>query len=92
MKLLPILALAALAGCSADAYTRGQTFCSRASAAGPLIVALADQNGAPMTVTNQTAANVAAACALWDIAAKPVPPPTTTVPTVAISAPIIIPK
>lgn len=86
----PIHALAAialLAGCSQQAYVKGQQFCQAASAAGPLVVALADANGAPVTVTNRAAADVAAACAVWNIAAVPVPPPSTAVATVAVPPP-----
>lgn len=71
-----VLALA-LAGCTSasvsNAVTEGQLYCATASAAGPLVVALANANGVPVTVTGKASADVAAACAV--IGAIPVAPP-----------------
>lgn len=66
------------------AAAQGQLYCAMATAAGPLTVALLGTNGVPVTVTNKLAADVAAACALWNIAATPVAPPATPVPAVAV--------
>lgn len=71
----------------AAAYADGQLFCSRATTAGPLVVAIATTLGAPVLVTGLASGVVAAACKAWDAGAVPVSPPTTTVPTVAIVSP-----
>jgi hypothetical protein len=77
-----ILAAVALAGCTTTGQLNstgtqivatGQLYCALATANGPLVVALADQLGAPITVTNKAASDVAAACAI--INAIPVTPP-----------------
>ena len=81
-----------LGGCANGTITPtaaalGQEYCSVASATGPLTVALLDTNGVPVTVTNKLSTDVAAACALWNVAAVPVSPPTTPVPAVAVKVP-----
>lgn len=65
-----------LAGCGSVSkdVVAGQSFCAKATASGPIVVALADAAGVPVTVTNKTAAAVAMACAA--IGAIPVSPPT----------------
>jgi hypothetical protein len=69
---------------SASTATKGQEFCSKATADGPLVVALANSQGAPVAVTGLASSVVAAACAAWDAAAVPVSPPVVGVLTVAI--------
>jgi hypothetical protein len=78
--LLGVLSLSVLAGCSPAqqaqaerAVVAGQLFCAKATATGPLVVALADALGAPVVVTGRTASAVADACAI--IGAVPVTPP-----------------
>ena len=67
----------AIGGCTntqvQQAVVDGQLFCSQATAAGPLIEAVATTNGVPVSVIGKTKAEVAALCAL--INAVPVPPP-----------------
>lgn len=77
---LSALALVAVAGCTAQQLTSastavktGQLFCAKATANGPLVVALANAAGVGVVVTNQASKDVATACAL--IAAIPVTPP-----------------
>ena len=83
--LLPILVLA---GCSPAQQARlvadGQLFCVKATADGPLVVALANAAGAPIIVTGMASSTVAADCAL--IAAIPVTPPVNqaAAPVVAV--------
>lgn len=88
---LGLLAGSLVAGCTAaqlaKVQTAGQLFCAKATADGPLVVAVVDTLGAPVVVTNVASAIVAAACKAWDSAAVPVSPPTGTVPTVAIVSP-----
>jgi hypothetical protein len=78
-----------LVACSQQQLTTvsndGRLFCAVATAEGPIIVSLANAEGVPVTVTNQSAAAVAAACAVID--GIPVTPPAagTTVPVVASS-------
>ncbi|HXJ61913.1 MAG TPA: hypothetical protein VNU68_35185 [Verrucomicrobiae bacterium] len=93
--LIGILALAGctLAGCSDTtnakidrAIVQGQLFCARASAAGSLVVALADAAGAPISVTGRSAASVAAACAA--VGAIPVSPPPNPSQAPVVAAPI----
>jgi hypothetical protein len=86
MDFLRKIALAlAVASCQSPqvetTVKQGQLFCAEETATGPLTVALANALGAPVSVTNQTSTDVAAACAL--INAIPVVPPTMAVPTVA---------
>ncbi len=76
-----ILAALLLAGCSAQqtatvnrVVAEGQLYCAIATVNGPLVVALANAAGAPVTVTGKAASAVAADCAV--IGAIPtVPPP-----------------
>ena len=74
-----------------DQVQKGALFCQKVQASGPLVVALANIYGAPVTVLNQTSQAVADACAL--VGAFPVAPPAnpavvpvqgsaTTLPTV----------
>jgi len=97
-SLFQLSAAALLTACTAsqtaqtsNAVVAGQLFCAKATATGPLVVALANVAGVPVSVTNQTSALVAASCAL--IGAIPVVPPpnpgaapvvatTTTLPAV----------
>jgi hypothetical protein len=74
------LAGLALTGCTpaqTDQANRavavGQLFCSVASGSGPIVVALADASGVPVTVTGKAASTVAAACGV--IGGIPVIPP-----------------
>jgi hypothetical protein len=57
-----------LFGCSPatlnNTVAQGQLFCAIATATGPLVIALADQLGAPILVTGKLASAVAADCAL----------------------------
>jgi hypothetical protein len=88
-KQLVLVAALAAASCTsaqiaantARVVAAGQLFCSKATADGPLVVALATATGVPVIVTGATSAAVAAACA--SIGAVPVPPPLNagTVPT-----------
>jgi predicted ATPase len=82
------VAVAGLTACTTatQAVADGQLFCARATSTGPLVVALATAAGAPLTVTNKAAADVAAACAV--IGALPVAPPANpaAAPVVASSA------
>ena len=94
MKKLLLAALAgvALSACAptkqaTDIAAQGQLYCAKASALAPLVVAISNASGVPVTVTNQTAAYVAAACAAWSAAAVPVMPPTAPVPSVAVAVP-----
>lgn len=74
-------AVATLAGVAAaqnstvaSIVTKGGLFCSQKVAVGaPLVVALANLSGAPVSVTGMASKDVAAACGL--IGAIPVPPP-----------------
>lgn len=90
----PLTALA-LSACS-DATTarvdrvivQGQAFCARATATGPLVVALADAAGVPISVTGRTASSVAAACAA--VGAIPVSPPPNPSQAPVVAAPIVV--
>lgn len=80
-----------LAGCgstaSQNAVAQGQLFCAESTATGPLVVALANVSGVPVTVTGKASAEVAAACAV--IGAIPVSPPSdpAAAPVVAAAVP-----
>ena len=86
--LAALLATTALAACAnpqvQQTVVAGQQFCAEATATGPLVVALVNTAGTPVTVTNKAAADVAAACAL--IGAIPVSPPANpgAAPVVAV--------
>lgn len=88
-------ALLALIGCTAQqtatTVAQGQLYCALATATGPLVVALADTAGAPITATNKAQADVAALCAL--INAIPVSPPASpaATPVVAVAVPAAAP-
>ena len=76
MNRYAIVSILALAGCSGDLSPRvaeGQLFCAKAGAVAPVVVALADQSGVPVTVTGKAESIVAAACAV--IGVIPVMPP-----------------
>jgi len=96
MKQTLLLAcLTALAACSgADqasverAVVQGQLFCAKAQASGPLVVALADAAGVPISVTGRTASAVAAACAA--IGAIPVSPPAAPSQAPIVAAPVVL--
>ena len=92
MRNLVILAALGLAACSTQqlaatntAIADGQLYCAKATALGPLVVALADAAGAPITVTGKASQVVADACAV--IGAIPVVPPANpaTAPVVAVA-------
>lgn len=89
MRVVIVIVLAALmlAGCSAAQQQAGQLFCAKATATGPLVVALADAAGAPVIVTGLASDIVAADCAA--IQGIPVTPPPTSapVPVVATTLP-----
>lgn len=79
-----------LAGCQnnpsvQNAVVQGQLFCATNTATGPLVVALADASGVPVTVTGKASEVVARACAV--IGAIPVVPPAnpSAAPVVAAS-------
>lgn len=80
-----------LAACSPTAQQRavveGQLFCGRATATGPLTIALADASGVPIIVTNLAANTVASYCAA--ISAIPVMAPAdpASAPVVALAVP-----
>lgn len=94
MKHIALVAALGLAACSASqnsavdrAVVAGQAFCAKVTALGPLVIALVDTAGIPITVTGKTAATVAAACALAN--AIPVSPPANPAqaPVVAVKVP-----
>lgn len=66
---------------------KGGLFCQQANASGPLVVALANIYGAPVSVVNQTASDVATACAL--IGGIPVAPPADPASAVVVAAPVV---
>jgi hypothetical protein len=68
---------------------RGALFCQKAAADGPLVVALANVSGVPVSVTGVASDVVAAACA--GIAAVPVPPPVDPGSTPVVLAPVALP-
>ena len=85
--------LLALGACSAAqtssinaVIAQGQSYCALATATGPLVVALANAQGVPVIVTNKTAQEVAAACAL--IGAIPVTPPANAAAAPVVAAPV----
>ena len=86
----PILAAALLlSGCTAAQQSTatkivadGQLFCATLMPAGPLVVALANAAGAPVTVTGKTSSVVSEACAV--IGGIPVAPPANPA-----SAPVV---
>lgn len=97
MKPTALLTLAALVACSPAqqasidrAVIAGQTFCAKATATGPLVVALVDAAGAPVIATNQAAGVVQAACA--SISAIPVSPPPNPGQAPVVAVPITVPK
>jgi len=85
--------LSLLAACNAqqtDAVNRavvaGQQFCAVATATAPLVVALADTAGAPVTVTGKSSAIVAATCAL--VGGIPVVPPPNPAAAPVVAVPV----
>ncbi len=68
--------------------TQGGLFCQKAAESGPLVVALANIYGAPVAVVNQTAGDVATACAL--IGGIPVAPPADPASVVVEVAPVAV--
>jgi len=87
-----VIAVIMLAGCSPAQQAQaervvvaGQLFCAKATATGPIVVALADALGAPVVVTGRTATAVSDACAI--IGAIPVTPPAkpSDAPVVAVA-------
>ncbi len=67
-----------------DAVTAGQLFCATK---GEVVGLLDAATNKPLLATGQTSAFVNAACNL--IGGLPVVPPATTVPTVAVVAPVV---
>lgn len=72
----------------ASGVTPGQLFCAKATAAGPLVVALTDALGAPIVVTGLASAVVAAACQSID--ATPVSPPAAPTAAPVVAAPVTV--
>lgn len=85
-----------LAACSptqqSKALAEGQLFCAEATATGPLVVAIADASGVPVSVIGMTSAAVRGVCAT--IAAIPVTPPPdpAAAPVVAVVVPAVAVK
>ncbi len=77
---------------NSPAFKSGQLFCAEATATGPLVVALENQLGVPVTVTNKEASVVAAACAAWNAAAIPVAPPANATPATVPVVAAVVPK
>jgi hypothetical protein len=82
-----------LAGCTQQQQTainsavvEGQLYCAQATATGPIVVALADAAGVPVTVTGKAADVVAEACAV--IGAIPVSPPPAPAAAPVVAAPV----
>jgi len=77
-----------VSGCTPATQARvvvaGQTFCARATADGPLIVALADASGVGVSVIGRTAQVVAANCALVNGIPVVPPPDPAAAPVVAV--------
>ena len=90
IEVVAFVALAgiALVGCTPaqqqTAIADGQLFCAKATATGPVVVALATMAGAPVVVTGAASTVVADACAI--IGAIPVTPPAvpSAAPVVAV--------
>lgn len=73
----------------ASLVTKGNLFCQQKVVTGaPLIVALANLYGAPVSVVNQTAADVATACAL--VGGIPVAPPVDPASAPVVTAPVAV--
>ena len=91
-------AILGLEGCTSTqianskTFKTGQLFCAEATATGPLVVALENQLGVPVTVTNKEASVVAAACAAWNAAAIPVAPPANATPATVPIVAAVVPK
>ena len=86
-RLIPLILFAGCANPQAQqAVVAGQLFCATATANGPLVVALADTSGVPVTATGKAAAWVSAACAL--IGAIPVAPPPAPAQAPIVAAPV----
>lgn len=89
-------AVATLAGVAAaqnttvaSLVTKGNLFCSQKVVLGaPLVVALANLAGAPVSVTGMAAADVATACGL--IGAVPVAPPADPASVPVVAAPVAV--
>jgi hypothetical protein len=73
----------------ASLVTKGALFCQKATADAPLIVAVANLSGVPVSVTNASSDAVAATCA--GISAIPVPPPADVAATPVVMAPSALP-
>lgn len=83
-----VVAVAAACSATQQAQTvaAGQLFCAKATADGPLVVALANALGAPVIVTGLASTVVAADCAA--IGAIPVSPPASPALAPRVAAPI----
>jgi hypothetical protein len=68
---------------------RGALFCQKAAADAPLVVAVANLSGVPVSVTNASAEVVAGVCA--GIEAVPVPAPADPASTPVVMAPVALP-
>lgn len=93
MTRLILLAALTLAACAPaqvqqanKVITKGQLYCAKATAAGPLVVALADASGVPVNVIGQTSSAVQAWCAA--IGAIPVIPPPNPAQAPVVAAPV----
>ncbi len=71
-----------------NAVVAGQLFCGTVTKTGPLIVALADASGAPVTVTGKASVVVADACAV--IGGIPVSPPANPAAAPVVAAPVAV--
>lgn len=72
----------------AATQVQGQLFCAKATPTVPLVVALADAAGGPISVIGLAASTVAAACAAWTPGAVPVTPPPIPSAAPLVAAPI----
>jgi hypothetical protein len=82
--LLPLV-LCACTSTDPKAVVAGQLFCAQATALGPIVVALANAEGAPVVVTGASSTLVAAECAA--INAIPVSPPINPASAPIVAAP-----
>jgi len=85
-----IIAGMSLVGCSLTPaqVAKGQLFCARATADGPLVEALTDAVGVPVIVTGLAADVVAAACA--SVGGVPVSPPAAPAQAPVVAAPVTV--
>lgn len=72
----------------AATQVQGQLFCAKATPTVPLVVALADAAGGPISVIGLAASTVAAFCNAWAAGATPVTPPPNPTAAPIVAAPI----